>query len=383
MKFPLLPYSQLVWDMTRWFPCIYRFPVTLLWRGQAQEKERIEDAFRAALANHPVFSSRIDWRGRQYPSTLKDILHGPYHDMDFFTKDNDLYIRISGDRILGDGQSCLIFLQDVIRAYSGQPLEKDDYWEYTRWFEHNKMSAHYQAGREWLTREFSDRTIPIRPTIDRPWLFTILPPRAGVYTDDYSDLQPSIRALCTETLLTADGFFSLCTALAIADYCDTDQAALTWAYEGRERPEEQRVFGSLHRDVPFVISRKSKVESRKTKVESRKLATREELIRQARHQIRSGIAHSDYPYTLTAPYNQRWNYAVNVLRAMDDVPESLMEVVETPDLKYAYALLDVEIHERGQQLSLVFRYSATHYKATSIRRFAELIKKNILWLLNT
>ena len=171
-----------------------------------------------------------------------------------------------------------------------------------------------------------------------------------------------------------DGFFSLCTALAIAEYNGTDEAALTWAYEGREAPEEQRIVGSLHRDIPFKINRKSIISNQGS------------AIREARNQIRSGIAHSDYPYTLTAPYNKRWNYAVNVLRIAD--PEDVLaqtslpiEIVSVPPQKYAYALLDVEIHERTDTLALWFRYSATNYKESSIRRFAALIRQNAEWLL--
>ena len=109
------------------------------------------------------------------------------------------------------------------------------------------------------------------------------------------------------------------------------------------------------------------------------------MIREARNQIRSGIAHSDYPYTLTTPHNKRWNYAVNVLR-VNDVKDMLcavnlpIEIVSIPELKYAYALLDVEIHEHQDDLSLWFRYSATHYKESSIRRFAALVRKYVEWL---
>ncbi len=378
MMYPLLPYSQLVWEMTRWFPGIYRFPVTLLWRKGAAEQEHIAEAFRTALLNHPVFSARINWRGRQYPSTLRDVLHGPYHDITLYTQGEDLYIRLSGDRILGDGQSCFVFVQDVCYAYAGKPLEKDDYWGYLARVEQYKQSEHYRQSRDWLIDAFADTSVPVRPTMDRRWLWTLLPPKAGVFEDDYSDLLQAIRKFTRQHRLTLEGLFSLCTALAIADYCGTDEAALTWAYEGRELPDEQRIFGSLHRDVPFIISRKKTEESRKTGGE------RDELIRQARNQIRSGIAHSDYPYTLTAPYNKRWNYAVNVLRVVDDVPKGSlpMEVVALPDFKHAYALLDVEIHEHLHNLSLVFRYSATHYRAESICRLGMLIQKNMLWLLN-
>ena len=188
-------------------------------------------------------------------------------------------------------------------------------------------------------------------------------------------MHQSIYHLAKEYFLSFEGFFSLCAALAIAEYCGTDSAALTWAYAGRERPEEQRIFGSLHRDIPFQI-----------KVKGERLKVKGELIREARNQIRSGIAHSDYPYTLTKPYTKRWNYAVNVLRVEDEheliklLPQPV-ELLPSPPQKYAYALLDVEMHESAERLEIVYRYSATHYKESSIRRFAELVRKYAEWLL--
>lgn len=358
-KFPLLPFSQLVYDMTRWMPGIYRFPFTYTWLGGAKDKNRIEQAIRMALHNHPVFRMRVDWRGRQYPSQLNDILHGPYHDITITANGEDLVIGLMISRILGDGRSGEVLLEDVHRAFEGLPLEQDDYWGYLEYIEQQKQSQHYHNSHDWLIAEFADESIPVRPTTDRR-LWTLLPPKAGLYKKDYSDLQKKIQSLSDTYHLSMDGFFSLCTALAIAEYCGTDEAALTWAYEGREAPEEQRIFGSLHRDVPFKINYKSKIINHKS-----------DLIREARNQIRSGIAHSDYPYTLTPPYNQRWNYAVNVLHVPDDLPLQ----------KYAYALLDVEIHETLHKLELWFRYSATHYKESSIRRFASLVRKYVEWLL--
>ena len=361
ITYPLLPFSQLVYDMTRWLPGVYSFPFTYVWRGGAKEQNRIEQAIRTALANHPVFQIRVDGGGNHYPSPLKDILHGPYHDIDLKIKDEDLVIQAQISRILGDGKSGEILLDDIRRAYEGLPLEPDNYWGYVARFEQHKTDPHYRISQDWLINEFANTSIPVRPTTDRKRLFTLLPPKPGIYKSDYSDLQEKIQTLSEAHYLSYEGIFSLCTALAIAEYCGTDDAALTWAYEGRETPEEQRIFGSLHRDIPFQIKNlKSPISNLKS-----------DLIREARNQIRSGIAHSDYPYTLTAPYNKRWNYAVNVLRVPDSEYES----------KYAYALLDVEIHEHAEDLSLWFRYSATHYQESSICRFAALVRKYAEWLL--
>ncbi len=370
--YPLLPYSQLVYEETRWMPGIYCFPLLSCWRGGAAQKVRIEQAFIRALANHPVFRMEVDWRGRHHDAPLRDIMHGRYHQFTLYTQGEDLYVKALFNRILGDGKSIEILLDDFARAFNGEPLEQDDYWGYVEQVEQHKQSPHYAESRVWLEHEFADTSIPVRPAIDRRWVTTLLPPKAGLYTADYTDLHNSITHLAETHYLSADGLFSLCVALAIADYCGTDAAALTWAYEGRERPEEQRIFGSLHRDIPFQI-RKSKIENR------------ESAIKTARNQIRSGIAHSDYPFTLTKPHTNRWNYAVNVLRvpeaedilSMSSIP---IEILPAPPQKYAYALLDVEIHESAGKLQLGFRYSATHYKTKSIEKFAALIRHYAEWL---
>lgn len=378
MRYPLLPYSQLVYDSTRWMPQVYRFPYTFVWRNGASEGERIENAIRTALLNHPVFSMQIDRHRHHYEAPLKDILHGRYHDFCIKKNGPHLVIRVEINRILGDGKSAEILLEDILRAYEGLSLEPDDYWGYLDYVEHQKQTQHYQTSRDWLIREFADESVPVHPTPDRR-LWTLLPPKAGLFQADYTDLQERIHQLEESEHLSMDGFFSLCAALAIAEYCGTDAAALTWAYEGRERPEEQRVFGSLHRDIPFQLKnlKSEKIVPSKGK---EIINHKSDLIRQVRNQIRSGIAHSDYPYTLTKPYTNRWNYAVNVLRVENEyeliklLPQPI-EVLPAPPQKYAYALLDVEIHEKADSLQLVYRYSATHYKEESIKKFATLLHK--------
>jgi hypothetical protein len=143
---------------------------------------------------------------------------------------------------------------------------------------------------------------------------------------------------------------------------------------------EQHIFGSLHRDIPFQVSR--------INPSTNQPYTRDELVLQARQQIRSGIAHSDYPYTLTSPHTERWNYAVNVIRNMnpDEVLSTMpipITLLPMPKQRIAYAMLDIEIIEmQGRVEELLFRYSATHYKEVSMQRFATLVKQYALWLLN-
>ena len=124
-----------------------------------------------------------------------------------------------------------------------------------------------------------------------------------------------------------------------------------------------------------MINQKSKIINQKS-----------DLIRIARKQYREGIAHSSYPLTLTKPHTDIWNYALNVLvrPTANDMEERIpfpFEIVppaNEPNL--AYALLDVEIYNE-EPFGLNYRYSATHYKPESIRRFAALVRKYVVWLI--
>lgn len=377
-KYPLLPFSQLVFDMARLRPKVYSFGAVFRWRGMASEADRLQEALRKALSCHAVFRMRTDWRGQQYLAPTGDILSGQYHRFSLRTEGADLYIHAEASRILGDGKSIIVLLEDIACAWRGEPLEDDGYVEYLKSVSRLPGDPHYLACKAWLEQEFADMRIPVRPPLDHR-LFTLRTPKAGVFSDDYTSLKESIARLSETKLLSLDGFFSLCTALAIAEACHTDEAALTWAYEGRETPAEQRIFGSLHRDVPFRISR--------TAADGSRPASTDELIRETRRRMRNGIAHSLYPYTLTAPYSKRWNYAVNVLRATDldtlrqYLPRDMEIMPATSDA--AYALLDVEISEQPQALALTFRYSATHYKQDTIRRFAALVRHHAEHILKT
>ncbi len=373
-KYSLLPYSRLVYESSRWYPGKYWYGVIVRIIGGAKDEKRWRDAIRTALANHPVFSTHIDCRGLQYAVELKDMLNGPYHHVSLRVDQDDLLFSGRLSRILGDGNSLIILMDDIRGAYYGECLGLDDYFGYLDYTEQYQLTSHYQESRRWLECEFANEAIPVHPVLDKR-LWTFFPPKPGVYSEDHTDFRMQIVRFAKANSLTMEGFLSLCVALAIAEYCGTQEAALTWSYIGRERMEEKRIFGSLHRDVPFKICRKSKGKNQKN-----------DLIRQACNQIREGIAHSDYPYTLTAPYNKRWNYAVNVLRVEDEneliklLPQPV-ELLQPLPQKYAYALLDVEIHETFEHLFIVYRYSATHYKEESIHRFAALVRKYAEWLL--
>jgi len=371
-KYPLLPYSQLVFDMLQTNPEVYTTRFSLRVDKREVDIERLKMAVETALRNHPVFSMHVDKQGMQTYEPLTHILHGPYHSVDFCDESEYVRIDIAFNRILGDALSGNVWFDDVCRAYQGIPLLPDNYLEYLEQAERDKKSSRYIADKQWLEQEFGKLTFPVHPRTDAPLDIPCIP-MEGTLSEDYSDLKEGFNTLAEEQLVSLTAIFSLASALAMMEYNGTDEAALTWAYDGREAPEEQHIYGSLHRDIPFHF-RKSVIDNR------------ESVIRLARKQYREGIAHSSYPFTLTKPHTEIWNYALNILvrPTADDMNESIpfpIEVLPEEDIRPAYALLDVEIFD-GDPLCINYRYSATHYKPESIRKFASLIRKYVEWLID-
>lgn len=370
MNYPLLPYSQLVFEMLKTQPDVYTYrSITRIPQGEVNVS-RIRHAVDVALRNHPVFSMVVDEQGLQHFDAQVNPMCGQYCNVNIWEDGTCVFVRCAYNRILGDAISGMVLLEDIIRAYKGLPLVPDNYLTYLQQVEEHKRSERYTADRLWLEEHFGNIQCPVHPKTDAP-LSGLEQAVEGICMEDYSDLREALQRLADEHLLSLTAFFSLAAALAMGDYNNTDEAALTWAYEGRETEDEQRIYGSLHRDVPFRISKAQ--------------ATRDDLLRQTRKAMREGVAHSSYPFTLTPPHTEVWNYALNVL--VQPVPEAYEVTLpfkcETlPDDEQperAYALLDVEIYD-GAKLAVVYRYSATHYNEQSIRKFANLVRKYAEWL---
>ena len=374
MKYPLLPYSQLVFDMLITNPDVYYTRFSLLVNKREVNVERLRDAFEQVHSNHQVFSIYVDDEGMQEYLPSKDVLHGQYHSIDFRDEGERVRIDIVLNRILGDALSNHVWLYNLCCAYQGLPLQPDNYLNHLEQVEQDKQSPRYAADKQWLEREFDNVTYSVHPRTDVPLNIQCVPVE-GTLLEDYSDWREKLNTLEEKYLISLTAIFSLASALAIMEYNNTDEAALTWAYDGRETKEEQHIYGSLHRDIPFRIQKSL-------------TGNRESAIRMVRKQYREGIAHSTFPYTLTKPHSEIWNYAVNVLvqpspeEIIKNYPFAFEVVLPKNDTNVAYTLLDVEIHEKAESLQLVYRYSATHYKPESIRKFAALVRKYAEWLID-
>lgn len=369
---PLLPFSRVVHDAMRSNPNaadVWTFPVLLRAKASDMNAGRLRDAVDKVVAHHPVFSMRIADNGTQ---RYEKDYRTPYLNTDVYTEGGYVYLSLSINRILGDASSFVLFMQNIWRAYRGEELLQDGYLRYLQQYEKVTQSLQYREHAEWLVLQYGNPSCPLLPKQDSPEGALPLDGTYSPYcaTPTYAD---KLSELHRKKGISINAFFCLATTMAIMDYNGTNKAGLTWAYLGRETLDEMGVFGSLHRDIPMIIT--------KTTITNDGSSSTDHsfLLLQLRQQIEQGILHSDYPFTLHSPADSPWHAAVNVLvqpslaEAMEGCPADF-ELVAQEGSGESYCMLDIDI--TSEPLTLTFNYSPRHYTSASIQRFAELIERN-------
>lgn len=372
-RYPLLPFARLIWEQMQYIPEIYRDKISLVFDTSIVDVARLQDSVAKALRNHPVFSMIITQQGEQYFQPSADILKGQFYSIEYIIEGNKLTMLFEFSRVLGDSYSFRLLFQDIFRVYKRKPLFEDKYMEFLQQYEKQKCTPQYEADRLWYEENFGKVNYAVRPNVDTNQPLEQFGEESA-YFDDLTSLRPKLQQVCDQCNLSVSQYISLCATLAIMDYNDTDAAALTWAYLGRDTMDEMAIFGSLHRDIPIKIMKKRGAD-----------AQRQDLLKQIQSQMTQSIAHSLYPYTLLAPQNQIWNYAVNVMTSVTE--NRLTQYASIPiqllieENRQAMSLLDIDVCD-DNGLVIAYRYSATHYKPESIQKFASLVRRYAEWLIN-
>ena len=81
--YPLLPYSQLVFDMMKTEPDVYWSDFSVRIRKSDVDIRKLKQAIETALRNHPVLSMVVNSEGMQHYEPQQDIFHGQYYSIDF------------------------------------------------------------------------------------------------------------------------------------------------------------------------------------------------------------------------------------------------------------------------------------------------------------
>lgn len=281
------------------------------------------------------------------------------------------YLFMDVHHTLFDGTSSKVFFGDILKAYFGQPPEKDLYYFNIRRREKQAQTPFYRESMEYFNNRYNSGSVRWQrfPTVDHVTrenksdeVFAPLP----IDQEKYAMLL-KIRAL------TPNAFFVAADLLATAFYNRYRHIMISWIYNGRSSANEESTVGLMFRNLPVGVSLTPKLKI-------------SDLYDDVVDQINQGIEHSVYPFieqsSGVVEDDMQCVLYQDDLRNVLDMPGLLGEE-ELPN-KYAAAqnILDMEFLNSADGLQVMMDYAASRYDKHTVEDYGAVLCSVIRCLLN-
>ena len=286
------------------------------------------------------------------------------------------YLLSNFHHLICDGYSFPLILADARRAWDGETLEPDSYYEILARREERAALPMAVAGRNFMREVLKDRSFATLPPFDfrgRPGYGTLEEPIA--LPDGFEDFLVAHRATRHHVFLAA-------TAIALRRITGSADVLLDWVFHGRVSKDELKAVGAFMVDLPLVFDGTEDL-------------TAADVISLVKRSTFNGIkgvniyqSVTDCNPTgqdrLTFIYQDEWGELMSPGPVRADGPYAWM-IEETISLSAPHAATEnpfnVEIMEHRDATRLFIEYDTGRYSEATARRYAELFMESLAWLL--
>ena len=353
------------------------------------EPEKLAEALKAAIANHPALLTMFDYNDDgelvqcYRPDMMRPIFVEKMTEFEFrFVKDTLVYpFKLIGGQMsrcriietekavyvffdvhhsLFDGTSLKVFLGSIGKAYMGIPLDKDYYYLMLRQREEAVRSDFYEESRRYFEERYDNIAWSSYPKTD----FESRENEMGELITPLEISQAELSEAERSFRISRNEFFITVAAFSIAVYNSAYDVKLSWIYNGREDLQMMTTVGLLFRDLPVGLRLRDDLSLR-------------DVFADVHDQVQKGIEHSCYPYVDL--HNQVANGESAYLLYQQDIRDmGSMDGfdAETVDVRQNQAasqtILDMEILDGSDGLQLMIDYAASRYKDKSIEAFRDI-----------
>ena len=361
--------------------------------------DRMTKAIEMAIKNHPAFSTIIQFNEdgdliQQYDSQMnitirpekisaeefekiKDTLVCPFRLVNsplfrcrLFETEDAAYLFFDVHHIIFDGTSFKVFINSVINAYMGAPLEKDYYYLVLQKREQMQLTDFYNESYRYFEEKYGNVEWTLYPEIDA----VTRENKLGELSCEAEVLPVQLSLLEKKYMVSRNEFYVAVTLLAIAISTDADDVQVSWIYNGRDDLVTSSSVGLFYRDLPVAICLKDQM-------------TLRDIFVEVQQQVQNGIKYSCYPY------NEINSQIVNEdvtcvlyqrdLRDVGDFGGLNVEQMEIRQNKAAsQSVLDIQILDGEAGLQYVFDYAASRYEQETMSGFLNLYKRVVASIIN-
>lgn len=361
--------------------------------------DRMAKSIEIAIKNHPAFSTIIKFNENgdiiQYYDSqmhikitpekisnvefekIKDTLVQPFKILEsplfrcrLFDTEDAAYLFFDVHHIIFDGTSFKVFINSVINAYMGTPLEKDYYYLSLQKREQIQLTDFYNESHRYFEEKYGNVEWTVCPQIDA----VTRENKLGELSCEAEVLPDELALLEKKYMVTRNEFYIAITLLAIAISTKSNDIQVSWIYNGRDDLVASSSIGLFYRDLPVALHLNNGTDLR-------------DVFSEVHEQVQNGIKHSCYPYNeIDAPAVEDDDTCIlyqRDLREIGDFGGLNVELMEIRQNKAAsQAVLDIQILDGEAGLQYVFDYAASRYEEGTMIAFQDLFKRVVAAIVN-
>ena len=361
--------------------------------------DRLAKSLERATKNHPAFCTIIEFTEdgdliQQYDpqmdititpekiseeefEKIKDTLVQPFKIVNsplsrcrLFETEDAVYLFFDVHHILYDGTSFKVFLNSVINAYMGAPLETDYYYLALQKREQIQLTDFYNESYKYFEDNYGNVDWTVCPKIDAVTRENEL----GELSCEAEILPAQLSLLEKKYMVTRNEFYVAVTLLAIAISTNANDVRISWIYNGRDDLISSSSVGLFFRDLPVALRLNDKM-------------TLRDIFAEVQAQVKNGIKYGCYPYNeIEAPPVDDDDTCILYQRDLRDVGEFgglTVEEIEIRQNKAAsQSVLDIQILDGEGGLQYVFDYAASRYEQETMSEFQNLFKGVVAAIVN-
>jgi len=262
-----------------------------------------------------------------------------------------------------DGTSLKVFMSDIGKTYMGLDADPDFYYLMLRRREEAENTAFYEESRRYFENRYDRIDWSCYPKIDHESRDNEM----GELFAPLGILQPQMNAMEKAYKISRNEFFITVAALAISIYNNVPDVKISWIYNGREDMQNMTTVGLLFRDLPVGLRFKDS-------------DTLRNVFADVHEQVQKGIEHSCYPYVDSRNAVSEGECAYLLyqqdIRDMGGMDGFDIEMVDIRQNQAAsQTILDMEILDGAEGLTLMIDFAASRYKEESMERFKDIYVK--------
>ena len=356
------------------------------------DMEKMAEVLKDVISRHPALLTKFSWnKDRElvqsfHPEQMEDIRVEHLTEFEFrYVRDTLVYpFKIVGGRLyrcrvfetekagyvffdvhhsVFDGTSLKVFMGDIGKTFMGLESDPDFYYLMLQRREDAEKTPFYEESRAYFEGRYDGVDWSCYPTIDHESRENEM----GELFAPLGILQPQMNAMEKAYKISRNDFFITVAALAISIYNNAPDVKISWIYNGREDLQNMTTVGLLFRDLPVGIRFKDS-------------DTLRNVFADVHEQVQKGIEHSCYPYVDSR--NQAgedecayllYQQDIRDMGGMDGFDVVMVDIRQNQAA--SQTILDMEILDGAEGLTLMIDFAASRYTEESMERFKDIYVK--------